>query len=83
MCGRIIQVSGPLKLAIVDGLDVRESQFGAPLALGKTARLCSSPASGSRGVPPLMARETRALLPWCARRGSRRFTSSGQIASLM
>jgi putative SOS response-associated peptidase YedK len=28
MCGRVIQSSGPLRLAIVDGLDVSDSQFG-------------------------------------------------------
>jgi hypothetical protein len=27
MCGRIIQASGPLRLAIVDGLDVRDSRL--------------------------------------------------------
>ena len=27
MCGRIIQSSGPLQLAIVDGLDVRDSRL--------------------------------------------------------
>ena len=26
MCGRVIQSSGPIRLAIVDGLDVRESR---------------------------------------------------------
>ena len=28
MCGRVIQSSGPLRLAIVDGLDVSDSQMG-------------------------------------------------------
>ena len=28
MCGRIIQSSGPLRLAIVDGLDVSDSRLG-------------------------------------------------------
>jgi hypothetical protein len=27
MCGRVIQASGPLRLAIVDGLDVRDSRL--------------------------------------------------------
>jgi putative SOS response-associated peptidase YedK len=27
MCGRVIQTSGPLSLAIVDGLDVSDSRF--------------------------------------------------------
>lgn len=27
MCGRVIQASGPLSLAIVDGLDVRDSRL--------------------------------------------------------
>jgi hypothetical protein len=27
MCGRVIQASGPLHLAIVDGLDVRDSRL--------------------------------------------------------
>jgi hypothetical protein len=27
LCGRIIQASGPLRLAIVDGLDVRDSRL--------------------------------------------------------
>jgi len=28
MCGRIIQSSGPLRLAIVEGLEVSDSQLG-------------------------------------------------------
>jgi putative SOS response-associated peptidase YedK len=28
MCGRVIQSSGPLRLAIVDGLDVSDSRMG-------------------------------------------------------
>jgi putative SOS response-associated peptidase YedK len=28
MCGRVIQSSGPLRLAIVDGLDVSDSRLG-------------------------------------------------------
>jgi putative SOS response-associated peptidase YedK len=28
MCGRIIQSSGPLRLAIVDGLEVSDSRLG-------------------------------------------------------
>jgi putative SOS response-associated peptidase YedK len=28
MCGRVIQVSGPLRIAIVDGLDVSDSRMG-------------------------------------------------------
>jgi putative SOS response-associated peptidase YedK len=28
MCGRVVQSSGPLRLAIVDGLDVSDSRFG-------------------------------------------------------
>jgi putative SOS response-associated peptidase YedK len=28
MCGRVIQSSGPLRLAIVEGLDVTDSRFG-------------------------------------------------------
>ena len=28
MCGRIIQSSGPLRLAIVEGLDVNDSRMG-------------------------------------------------------
>ena len=31
MCGRIIQTSGPLCLAIVDGLDVRDNRVGSVL----------------------------------------------------
>ena len=27
MCGRVIQASGPLNLAIVDGLDVRDNRL--------------------------------------------------------
>jgi hypothetical protein len=27
MCGRVIQSSAPFRLAIVDGLDVRDSRF--------------------------------------------------------
>jgi putative SOS response-associated peptidase YedK len=27
MCGRVVQASGPLRLAIVDGLDVRDSRL--------------------------------------------------------
>ena len=29
MCGRIIQKSGPLRLAIVEGLDVVEARYGS------------------------------------------------------
>jgi putative SOS response-associated peptidase YedK len=28
MCGRVIQSSGPLRLAIVDGLNISDSQLG-------------------------------------------------------
>jgi hypothetical protein len=49
MCGRIIQASGPLRLAIVDGLDVRDSRLtkvprrynGAPVS-----RRVSKPGNG-------------------------------------
>ena len=30
MCGRVIQSSGPLRLAIVEGLDVSDSRLGPP-----------------------------------------------------
>jgi hypothetical protein len=31
MCGRVVQSSGPLRLAIVDGLDVSDSRLGGCL----------------------------------------------------
>jgi putative SOS response-associated peptidase YedK len=37
MCGRIVQASDPLRLAIVDGLDVPDSCAKPPLILPKVA----------------------------------------------
>ena len=68
MCGRIIQSSGPLQLAIVDGLDVRDSRLpnipprynGAP---GQELLVIRrNPKTGERSLDPLKW----GLVPsWC------------------
>lgn len=69
MCGRIIQSSGPLQLAILDGLDVRDSRLpnipprynGAP---GQELLVIRrNPKTGERSLDPLKW----GLVPsWCA-----------------
>ena len=49
MCGRVIQSSAPIRLAIVDGLDVRDSRVHNSVSLER----CAEPrAAGDPAQPP-------------------------------
>ena len=49
MCGRVIQKSGPLRLAIVEGLDVSDSRIGQ---CAPTLQCCAEPRAARHSAEP-------------------------------
>jgi hypothetical protein len=57
MCGRVIQSSGPLRLAIVEGLDVSESRMGNVRPRYNASRVAGYSATSTPGPPIILARK--------------------------
>ena len=68
MCGRVIQSSGPLRYAIFDGLDVRDSRVHCQSALERAPRSASKRGSDAMLVQlfhsaPINLAWSRSILP--------------------
>jgi hypothetical protein len=54
MCGRVIQSSGPLRYAIVDGMNVRDSRVDE-IAAGSTTAMPTTPRPTGNSPPKMLA----------------------------